>query len=673
MTFKFVKFVYMKLLKSLFLLVSLSIATNTVAQHNSPKNYNLNDDLSTLNITDITQDNIGYLWFTTNKGISRFDGNEFVNFTDKNGLSSNKTTVISSQKNNILIGNTDGLSIKSNNKFTYLEGRKVYSILTTPKHTFLGTDKGIQRVREDFISNIRTNFQIDLNIINDLKFDGSFYWIATNKALWKLDKIINPAVLKRIALDNYTSVLVNKKNVVATTYNNGIQLIVNDKVKTISTSLNKITSIKLINNRFWIVTKDEGIEILDKNFNFEKTINKYNTLKTNQINDVFQDQQKNIWIATNNQGLYKLKGENIIQENPVISFQNIAIVYKSLDSIDINKYDRILQLQPKKNHISFTYKTVNINSPKNVLYRYKLNHQFSNWTTKNTVDLAYLNAGNYTFIVESKIGKVKSKPIQFQFFIDTPMYQKSWFQWGTIGLATLLLSGIILFYIRKIKAKNKTKIEQLELKNHLLSLEQKALQLQMNPHFIFNVLNGIKALGNSGKSIELNTTISKFATLLRGVLNNSRQEEISLSEEISVLKNYIELEQQMNSNSFEYQINTNLDLDAEEILIPPMLIQPFVENSIKHGFKTKKDGKIILEFSTKNQLLQCNIIDNGIGIHQSKQHKKASSHNSVAIKVTEERIKSLSKKNGFIIDEIIESNNTVGTKVSFKIPLKTDF
>ena len=663
----------MKLFQYLFLFVSLSIVTNTFAQLNAPKNYNLNNGLSTLSITDITQDRVGYLWFTTNEGITRFDGNEFVNYTTKNGLPSNETTEISSQKNNVLIGNTNGLSIKNNNKFTNLEGRKVNCILTTNKHTFLGTNKGIQRVRKDFISNNRTNFQIDLNIVNDLKFDGSFYWVATNKALWRLDKIINPTILKRVELGNYTSILINKKNTIATTYNSGIKLIINDEVKTISTSLNKITGIKFINNQYWIITKDEGIEVFDKNLNFEKTINKYNTLKTNQINDVFQDQQKNIWIATNNQGIYKLKGENITQKKTTIVFKNIEVVYKSLDSININNYAKILQLKPTKNHISFTYKTVNINNPSRVLYRYKLNNQFSNWTTKNTVDLAYLNAGNYTFLAQSKIGEVKSKPIQFQFFIDTPIYQKSWFKWGTIGLATLFLSGVILFYIRKIKVKNKAKIEKLELKNHLLSLEQKALQLQMNPHFIFNVLNGIKALGNSGRSIELNTTISKFATLLRGVLNNSRQEEISLAEEISVLKNYIELEQQMNSNSFEYQINTNSDLDTEEILIPPMLIQPFVENSIKHGFKTKKDGRITLNFSTRNHLLQCNIIDNGIGIHQSKQYKKESSHNSVAIKVTEERIKALSKKNRFTIDEIIENNNTIGTKVSFKIPLKTDF
>ncbi len=663
----------MKFLQYLFFIAFTITALNIVAQVNPFKNYNLNNGLPSLNITDITQDTIGYLWFTTNKGITRFDGNEFINYTNKDGLISNNTTLVAPNKNNIFVGTDKGLSIKTVNKFTNFEGNKINCIVTTPKHTFLGTDKGILRVREDFLSNIRTNFQIDLNVINDLKFDGSFYWIATNKALWKLDKLINPTILKRVGLGNYTSILFNKKKCIATTYNNGIKLIRNDIAETISTTPQKIVRIIKINDQFWVITKNEGIIVLDENFSFERSINKYNTINTNQINTVYQDNQKNIWLATSNKGIYKLKGKSTSKEKPIITFQNIEVVYKTLDSININNYTKTLQLKPTKNHISFTYKTVTINSPKNVLYRYKLNNQFSSWTTKNTVDLAYLNPGNYTFIAQSKIDETKSKPIQFRFFIDTPIYQKSWFQWSGISLATLLLSGIIFFYIRKNKAKNNAKIEKLQLENHLLSLEQKALQLQMNPHFIFNVLNGIKALGNSGKSVELNTTISKFSTLLRGVLNNSRQEEISLAEEISVLKNYIELEQQMNSGSFEYQINTNLNFDSEEILIPPMLIQPFVENSIKHGFKTKEGGQIIINFSTNNDFLHCNIIDNGIGIHQSKKHKKTSDHNSVAIKVTEERIKTLTRKNTFTIDEIIENNNTTGTKVFFKIPLKTDF
>ena len=129
----------------------------------------------------------------------------------------------------------------------------------------------------------------------------------------------------------------------------------------------------------------------------------------------------------------------------------------------------------------------------------------------------------------------------------------------------------------------------------------------------------------------------------------------------------------MNSNIFEYQITTDLNLDSEEILIPPMLVQPFVENSIKHGINTIKNGKITVNFYTKKSFLHCCIIDNGIGIHQSKKQQNSKQHNSLAISITKERIKSIAKKSTFNAHEIKEKDSIIGTKIEFKIPLKTDF
>ena len=646
---------------------------NSLAQNHQLKTFTKHEGLPSLHIQDCTQDNTGYLWFASNKGLVQYDGSEFVTFTTKNGLISNNVNVIATKNHTLLIGTDKGLSIKNHSEFQNFESNKINCILTAKEHTFLGTNKGIVRVREGYLSPIRTNFQIDLNPINDIQFDGNFYWIATNKSLWKLDKLINPTVLNRIDVDHYTSILINNKSIIATTYNNGVKLITDEAIKTITTTTQNIIEIRKINDQFWVVSKNDGIEVLDTNFNFERSINKYNTLNTNQITSIFQDIEKNIWINTQNNGLYLIKNENPTQRKPTITFENISVVYQSLDSININNYPKTLQLEPDKNHISFYYKTVDINNPNNIEYRYKLNNQTSPWTTKNTIDLAYLNPGNYTFSAQSRIGKSESEPIEFNFFIDTPLYKKKWFIWSSVAFTCLLLGGIIWLYIRRIQARNKAKVTKLELKNHLLSLEQKALQLQMNPHFIFNVLNGIKALGNSGNLTELNSTIGKFATLLRGVLHNSRQEEISLAEEINTLKDYIELEQQMSSNTFEYTITTKLSVDIEEILIPPMLIQPFVENSIKHGISSVKEGKIEINFSIKNDFLYCEILDNGIGIHQSKKLKKTSTHQSVALSVTQERIQNLSKESTFSIKEISNNNKVTGTQILFKIPLKTDF
>jgi sensor histidine kinase YesM len=131
----------------------------------------------------------------------------------------------------------------------------------------------------------------------------------------------------------------------------------------------------------------------------------------------------------------------------------------------------------------------------------------------------------------------------------------------------------------------------------------------------------------------------------------------------------------MSSKSFIYSIEKNLNnTDTEEILIPPMLLQPFLENAIEHGIQANSvEGKIIVEFNIDHQFLECSIIDNGIGFHHSKDNNKDKEHASVALTITKERIINLSNKNSFSIDEIKIDNAISGTKVWFKIPLKTDY
>lgn len=655
----------MKFFTFLFLLFGLM---QTSAQNFQLKNYTVKNGIPNAKIIAIAQDNVGSVWLASKSKISKFNGEEFKNIEIKNRV----INVLKTKNDSLLIGTDNSLTIYAQDKFSHFESKKVLSILTNEGIIFIGTEQGIYRLREDYLSPLKTNFQIDLNQINDLKFDGKHYFIATNKALWKVDNLLKPTSLKRIEIGDFKTVSVFENQVIASS-EIGIFSIEGEQAFLIAQQPKQITDIQKINNQFWIATKNSGITVLNTDFTFEKNINKYNTLATNNINSIFKDQQNNVWIATENAGLYKYETDSKKTQKPIITLTNIDVVYEPLDSININQYKKVLQLPSDKNHVSFSYKTVNINNPKAVVYRFKLNEKFSPWTAKESVDFANLSAGNYTFTAQSKIDSVESKPISFSFFIDKPLYKKNWFLWSLLGGLSLLLGLIILNYINRIKKRNKAKVEKLKLENHLLSLEQKALQLQMNPHFIFNVLNGIKALGSTGKTIELSSTISKFATLLRSVLLNSRQEEISLSEEISTLKNYLELEQQMSANPFDFTIKTDLSIDQEEILIPPMLLQPFIENSIKHGINLKEDGKITVHFTTNNNFLQCTIDDNGIGFEQSKKQSIVKNHQSVAVKVTQERIENLSKESTFSIKELKEKENTIGTRVWFKIPLKTDY
>ncbi|MCF6279043.1 MAG: histidine kinase [Flavobacteriaceae bacterium] len=397
-------------------------------------------------------------------------------------------------------------------------------------------------------------------------------------------------------------------------------------------------------------------------------------------NTISEDSNGDLWFGTVN-GLMKYE----ISENkknfvrPSIYFENIEVVYNEVDTIDFASWtnsNKTLNLKPSDNHLSFSFRTVDLNYSTEIQYRWRLNTEnWSPWAKDRKVNYSSQNSGNYVFEVQSKINNSQeSRPIKFQFNIGLPLYKKLWFQLFVLGV--FLLFGWLLLrnYLKKIKAKNQREQEKLKMENNLLALEQKALQLQMNPHFIFNVLNGIKALGvnDTGK---MNITINKFATLLRQTLSNSRQENITLEEEIKTLKNYIEVEQLMNEKQFNYSIDIASDTNIEEILIPPMLVQPFVENAIAHGFRgIDRVGELKIAFAVKKEFLHCTVQDNGIGIEESKRRKVNASHQSMALEVTKERIESLSEKDTFKIEELKEEKGIVlGTKVSFKIPLLTDY
>ena len=638
------------------------------AQENTIKHFTVNNGLSSNNVLNIVQDEIGYLWIATNNGLLKFDG---ANFTEINKL---KTTGLNVEKNTIYAGSEKGLSIIENGKSLFFESKKTLKTIHINNHIFVATVQGIYKLEKNYLQPLQINTKIDYSIINDIIYINDSFYIATNKGLWSIKNLINPKKSHRIIKDNIVALTKFNNNIIASTLDNGV-FIVNEKSvkKNIKTHTN-ITSTKKLKNEIWVTSKTDGIEIYAlPSFSFKHKINKYNSLQTNNINMVYKDKQNTIWIASKN-GLYSLTNirVNNTTKKPQIYFEKSFINHQNIDSI-LNTTNQ-LKLSPTENNISIGFKTVDLLQTNKINYRYKLNNTFSTWSTNNNVQLANLNAGNYTLEVQSKVGEKLSNLKSISFIIAKPIYKETWFIMIIIIFTLLLLYFLVDFYIKKNNKKNKNKIDALKLENHLLSLEQKALQLQMNPHFIFNVLNGIKALGNSGKTDKLNKTISQFSVLLRSILSNSRKEEISLKEEINSLKNYIELEQSMSSKTFEYTIKTDLkNIDIEEVLIPTMLIQPFIENAIKHGFQTHKKGKITINFEIKNTFLNCSIIDNGIGIHQSMKQKPNTDHTSVALKVSKERIKNISVKNSFSIDEIIESTNIKGTKVWFKIPLKTDY
>lgn len=658
----------LKLYKILFFYL-LMIPIVVFSQQTNIKHFSTADGLSAVRINDIIQDKIGYLWLATDNGLIRFDGNQFQKYQ---AHTRSKANALFLKNDSLFIGHQRGFYSYENNNFKFLGKEKVNKIITSDSDVYLATQQGIYQHKNTFLQPLQIHTKIDFSSIKDILITTKGVFVATEKSIWFLDQLLKPQTKQIILNDEIVSIIKMDDKIFAFTKNNGIKVILDNKVvSTVKTEQN-VSTIKRIDKEIWIATNGNGIEILDAfRLSFKRKINKYNSNISNRITAIFKDNQNSIWIGSANNGLYKYQSNNTINDKKKsIYIENIAINYKT-----VPLQSQKLMLAPDENNISIRYKTVNLNNSKNIQYQYQLNANVSPWSSTNTIDFANLKPGNYQFTVKSKQGNVVSEKTSFQFNIDTPIYKKTWFIILCTSLLFLVAALFIDVRLKQIEKKNKKEVEKLKTENHFLSLEQKALQLQMNPHFIFNVLNGIKALGNRGKSKELNTTISQFSVLLRSILNNSRLEEITLRDEIETLSNYLELEQKMSSKDFKYNFYTDLNnIDAEEILIPPMLIQPFVENAIKHGFQIETVNPMLsISIKVKHHFLYFTIDDNGIGYHQSKKKSNNRNHTSIALSVTKERIENLSPKTNFKIQEITEDNQIKGTKITFRIPLKTDY
>lgn len=217
-----------------------------------------------------------------------------------------------------------------------------------------------------------------------------------------------------------------------------------------------------------------------------------------------------------------------------------------------------------------------------------------------------------------------------------------------------------------------------EQKNHIL--RQKLQLSQMNPHFIFNSLNAIQNYIFKEDRLEAGIYLSKFSELFRQILNFSRKDYITLGEEIDFLNNYMELQQIRFQDKLSYRIIIDPAINREIVYVPPMLAQPFIENSIEHGILNKEGkGYVYISFSKKENVLAYEIEDNGVGLEKAQELKKKLrvSYESLSTMITKERVKDLNSKSKWnvnidTIDLASLKPNQTGVMVNFSIPYKTE-
>jgi anti-sigma regulatory factor (Ser/Thr protein kinase) len=235
-----------------------------------------------------------------------------------------------------------------------------------------------------------------------------------------------------------------------------------------------------------------------------------------------------------------------------------------------------------------------------------------------------------------------------------------------VSLLVIVLLGLIfLFYKRR---RDSIQIQKdLANKAKISETEMKLLRLQLNPHFIFNSLNSIADFIQKNNMTEADNYLTKFAKLMRGTLESSEEKEIPLKEELDMIDLYIQLEARRLGNTISYEINVDQSVDKDNTLVPPLILQPFVENSIWHGLSNKKDGgKIVIDIKLEHNMLAITIEDNGVG--RNLGNIKATNKKSFGVSLTQERLALLNATKGVSPSLEFKELNP-GTGVILKLPL----
>ena len=398
-------------------------------------------------------------------------------------------------------------------------------------------------------------------------------------------------------------------------------------------------------------------------------------LPANEIHALCRDANGNFWVGTHEGITFFHPAPQISQLPPPKVFVEKISVNGEVENSLIGEK---LQFKSDENAVSFEYYATSYRNNNRLLYSYMLEGFDKNWsgyTGQNTVNYRNLPSGDYRFKVKAKnfLGIESLQAANVVFTIATPFYKTGWF---FILLAIAFLLFIVFLYryrISQVRHEEKLKTQFVQ---QLSQLEIKALRSQMNPHFIFNSLNAINRYILKNEKEAASAYLTKFAKLIRLILDHSRQPKVPLSQELTALELYLQLESLRFQNNFEYAMNLENDLNPQSIFIPPMIIQPIVENAIWHGLLPKGSNcSLKIDVSTKGSNLICVIEDNGIGRTKAEeiQQQQMLRKSSVGMSTTIQRLKLLTEENhedaSITVEDLYDKfGNASGTKVNILIP-----
>ena len=659
----------------------------------------------------------------TNKGINLYNHkkNTFKAIKKEDGLSSeNIRAMLADDKGNVWIGTLDRGFMKydiENQSFEYFGDKKngPFSMFyDNPVWAFLRDFKG-----NLWVGTYNGLFQFDPDSLN--KGVKSYYHDPRSK------KSISSNIIYGLFEDNNHNIWMGTYNGGLNKYNrqkDQFRSYQYDKDDPNSISTNKVFTLNQGPNGFlWIGTMGGGLNKMNPyTGEFTHYLEK-DGLANNVVYDVIPGQSGNLWLSTN-KGLshfdpetetfvnYDIKdgvqsyefnmgaslkskqgdiffggmnGFNTFHPSnlrrskiePDLVISQVSVYNEALPGMYFN--GDTLHLSHDDNFFSLEFAALDYSNSINLQYRYKMEKVSDEWinttSDKNVAEFTDLSPGTYTFLLSgtNSQGVWKKEPLKLTIVIEPAWYQTNLFRFSSVSVFLVLIALIINIRIRRIKKKH-------ELEKQMFELERKALRLQMNPHFIFNTLNSIQNFILAHNKDLAVSYLNKFSKVMRQVLYNSDKTFVPLTDEINLLRNYIELEQLRFDSAFDYSFYIDDEVEEDFVAVPAMLIQPHVENAVLHGIinlKTRKGNlKISFYFYTMDTI-KCIIDDNGIGREASGELKKNSgnTHNSKGFSITQQRLEQIDHSYSESLsvhyeDKYDNQGEAAGTRVILILPVK---
>lgn len=690
-------------------------------------------------VTNIYEDSEGNVWVSTSgKGVFCFHHLAYAVYKIEDGLSNNFITSLGiTEDGRKLIGTYDGLNIYNDKKFNRIVTKEethltnyIYEIKKGIKDDFIinsaykipNNFKKFENIKFVFSSSTTSCFESDsiflsrhssnaisyYNLNNNAKkyyyleniFDNSdaaikiteiekgkdsTFWIGTNKGLCKKsgktktffneDSVLNSGI-------NYVRLVNNDEVWVAG--EKGIAIILSDKEKILSFqkinefNLNSSTSLDFDKyGNIWVgnlkglykINKDS---LINGNLSEISLLNEKNGLPVNDVRSIVYDKYNDeLWVGTI-QGLVKLDLNRTEELNRRPS--KVIIEELILRDTVIRDFSEIV-LKPHQNNFHMNFSAINYSSPKSVTYEYKFDNEEKDWneTENSSIEFSSLEGGEYNFLIRAKnLNNFKSVITSLKFTIKIPFWKTKIFRLSIYFISLLLIYITISKKIRFIKKRHK---ESLDRQNNISELRHKALLTSMNPHFIFNTLNSIQHYIYVHNKEEANEYLVNFARLIRMYLDSAGNTLIPLELELSRIKLYLKYENLRFEDKLKYYINIDKEIDTNKLLIPNMILQPFIENSIWHGLLPQSGkGLITIDIFQKEIIIEkqrfksviIKITDNGIGFNFSLKNK-TSSHISKGIAIIRERLEILSpiKNNNFETINVSDRDDGISGTVVF--------